>query len=144
MALTRRRQWLIAIAALIAGVVYLRDPPWVLSYTHGLDDWHTLADGRRARWTHGRASFHVPSDLRSVTLPLRSLKQFAEDWPITAVVLVDDRPAAQVTFQHEEWHPLHVRLPPPGSRRARRIDIKLDRLREHGRGIELGEVEFHR
>ena len=142
--MNRRRALLALLLPATALVVYLRDPPWVLAYSHGFDAWHTLPDGRRARWMKARASFHVPSEVRSMTLPMRSLKQFPADWPITATVLIDDRPATHVTFHHEEWHPVTVRLPPPGGRRARRIDIKLDRLREHGRGIELGDVELHR
>jgi hypothetical protein len=145
MVLRRRRALLLlAFVTLIAALVYLRDPPWLLTHTYGLDDWHTLPDGRRARWTAARASFHVPADVKTITLPLRSLKQYKEDWPITAIVLVDDRPAAQLTFHHEEWYQVPVRIPPAGSRRARRIDIKLDRLREDGRAIELGEVAFYR
>ena len=132
----------IGICAVLGSLAYLRDPPWLLSYTHGLRDWEVDAEERRVRWTGGRAAFHVPSDLRSVTIPLRSVKLTPEDRPITALVSIDDRPAERVTFTDDSWRLLTIRLPPKGSRRARRIDIKLDRVRPGNLGLQMGELQF--
>lgn len=144
MALTRRAAIAVVLCGAAALLAWLRDPAWVLSYSHGLRPPEVQADGRRARWTEGHAAFHVPADLRSVTLPLRSLKEHPADWPITALITVDDRPIERVTFQDESWRLITVRLPPRGNRRARRVDIKLDRVRSRNLGIQIGEVEFNR
>lgn len=134
----------VLLCAIVGLLAYLRDPPWLLSYSHGLRPWETGADGTRLRWTGGHAAFQVPSDLRSITIPLRSFRETPSDWPISAVLTIDDRPTERVTFQDDSWRVITVRLPPRGNRRARRIDIKLDRLHSDNRGIQLGEVQFHR
>jgi hypothetical protein len=133
----------IGVSLLVALLAYLRDPPWVLSYVYGLQDWQLDSDLRPVRWTAGRAAFHVPADLRGVVLPLRFEKQ-PSDWPRTAVITVDDRPAEQVTFADSAWRNVTVHLPPRGARRARRIDIKLDRVSPGNRGLQLAEVQFLR
>lgn len=143
MALTRMRI-AVLVCAIVALLAYLRDPPWLLSYTYGLRSWETDADGRRLRWTGGHSSFHVPADVRSVTIPLRSFRETPSDWPITAVVTIDDRAAERVTFHDDSWRLLTLRLPPRGNRRTRRIDIKLDRLHRDNRGIQLGDALLHR
>ena len=144
MAMKRAMGVVIGVAAVIALLAYLRDPPWVLTYTHGLRGWRTDTEGTRVRWTSGHAAFHVPSDLRAVTIPLRSFRVPPSNRPITALVTIDDRPAERVTFQDESWRHISVKLPPRGSRRARRIDIKLDHVHPGNWGILLGEVQFHR
>ena len=125
--------------AFVLGVLlgYLRDPPWILRHTYGLHAAEVQSDGTTVRWTRGHAAIHVPSDLRSVIMPLRSIRESPSDWPITALITVDDVPAERVTFQDEAWQIVAVRLPPRGSRRARRIDIKLDRVRSDNLGIQL-------
>ena len=128
---------ILAVAALAAVLAYLRDPPWLVNVTSGLTAWETDAQGVRYRWTRGRASFFVPADAGEITLGLRSVKDTPEDWPITAVISLDDRPANLVRFEDEQWHTVRLRLPPPGSRAVRRVDIKLDRLRSGQRGLQL-------
>ena len=134
---------LIGISVIVALLAYLRDPPWVLSYVYGLRDWEFDSEGRRVRWTAGHAAFHVPADLRGVVLPLR-FEKHPLDWSRTVLVTVDDDPAAQVTFTDDSWHLVTVRLPPRGMRRARRVDLKLDRVSSGNRGLQLGEVQFLR
>ncbi len=142
MAVKRALQLAVLTGICIAALAYLRDPPWLLSYTHGLGPWEVDGQGTRFRWTGGRASFHVPADVGRVALPMRSLRESPADWPITATITVDDRPVERVSFDDDSWHLLTIRLPPRGSRCCRRIDIKLDRLRSGGRGIQLGELRF--
>jgi hypothetical protein len=62
------------------------------------------------------------------------------EWPITAVITVDDRPADRITLRDPSWHRSIVRLPVRGTRRARRIDILLDRTRAGNLGVQVGEV----
>ena len=127
----------LVVLGLVAALAYLRDPPWLVHVTSGLTGWETGADGVRYRWTGGHASFFVPADAGNVTLRLRGFKEAPSDWPVTATLLIDDRPVDRVTFDDERWRTVRVRLPPPGERRVRRVDIKLDRLRSGQRGLQL-------
>jgi hypothetical protein len=133
-----------AVVVLGAALWYLRDPPWLDSYSSGFHPWETATDGRPYRWTKGHASFFVPSDARRITLPLRSLKETPQDWPVTVTVTIDDRIADRVTFRDEEWHELSVRLPDPATRHVRRVDLTVDRVRSRLRGIQAGTVEVLR
>lgn len=137
-----RHAWIVVGAALLlAALAYLRDPPWLLQVTSGLTAWETDAGGTRYRWTRGRASLFVPADSETVTLYLRSPKDTPSDWPITATVTIDDRPAEIIRFEDESWRTIRLRLPRPRSRTVRRIDLKLDRVRSGHRGIQLATVQ---
>ena len=136
----RRAIAVIGGAVIFAGAAYLRDPPWILSMTSGMRAWETDPAGARFRWTGGHASFFVASDARAVEIPLRTTFDGVSEWPITAVITVDDRPADRVTLRDPSWHRSVLRLPARGSRRARRIDIRLDRTRADNRGVQVGEV----
>jgi hypothetical protein len=138
-----RTRWAVAViggAVILAGAAYLRDPPWILSMTSGMRAWETDPAGGRFRWTEGHASFFVPSDARAVEIPLRTTFDGGNEWPITAVITVDDRPADRITLRDPAWHSSIVRLPARGTRRARRIDIRLDRTRADNHGVQVGEV----
>ena len=138
----RRTSALILVAAvLLAALAYLRDPPWLVNVTSGLTAWETDADGSRYRWTGGRASFFVPADAGTITLHVRSATESPSAWPTTATVTIDDRPAEIIRFNNERWRAIRLRLPPPGRRAVRRVDIRLDRLPSGQRGIQLGVVE---
>ena len=143
MALRRRIGFVASLAAVVVLLAYLRDPPWLQTYTYGFHPAERQPDGSLARWMGGHAAFHVPAELRSITLPLRSFKETPSDWPITALITIDDRPTERVTFQDDEWRRVTVRLPPTGDRRSRRLDIKLDRVRSRNLGLLVGEIEFH-
>ncbi|MEO5897545.1 MAG: hypothetical protein ABIS06_17785 [Vicinamibacterales bacterium] len=132
---------ILLVCAVAASAWYLRDPAWLISYSSGLHPPEVAADGRSFRWTKGHASFFVPSQARRITLALRSLNESENDWPITATVTIDDRIADRFTFRDQDWHELALRLPAPASRRVRRIDIKLDRVRSRLRGVQLGDVK---
>lgn len=137
--MTRRRVSTLAAAALalIGILAYLRDPPWLLHVTSGLSTPARDESGVVFRWTRGHASFFVPADASAVALTMRSLNDTPSDRPITVTISIDDRPVQIVSFQDESWRDVNVPLPPPGSRRVRRIDLKLDRLRSHHRGVQL-------
>lgn len=131
---------LVAIALVGAALAYLRDPPWLLATTSGLRGWETDRDGARFRWTSGHASFFVPADWSAVELPLRATFDSPTDWPIVATVTIDDRPADRVVLSDDTWRRVVIRLPPRGTRRVRRMNIRLDRTRDGNRGVQLGEV----
>jgi hypothetical protein len=145
MALIRRDRLLVAGAAavaLIAALIYLRDPPWLLSTTSGMRGWEEDGQGFRFRWMGGHASFFVPSDTRAVEIPVRTNFDQPGDWPITVSVSIDDRLGDQLVLADAEWHSIILRMPPPESRRVRRIDIRLDRTRDDNRGAAVGGVRF--
>jgi len=122
---------------LIAALAYLRDPPWLLHVTSGLSTPARDESGVEFRWTRGHASFFVPARASAVVLSLRALNDGPDERPITLTITIDDRPVQIVSFQDESWRDVTLRLPPAGSRRARRIDLELDRLRAHQRGLQL-------
>ena len=138
MAVMMRRTVLIGVLIIaLMALAYLRDPPWLRHVESGFSAWHTDPDGIRYRWTLGRASFFVPADGGQVALRLRSLKDNPADWPISVTLSIDGRDADVIKLQDDEWHTVVLRLPRPGSRRVRRIDIKLDRVRSGNRGIQV-------
>ena len=138
MAIPRVMRVAVVVAIIVAALAYLRDPPWLLSYTHGFIDDRSRAEP--VRWTTGHAAFFVPADLRAVRLRMRDVKLDPADWPISVVITIDDRTVDHVRFDDEGWREIVLRLPPRGSRNARRIDIKLDRTRGT-RGLQFGAVE---
>lgn len=141
MALRRRVIACLAIAAaLAAGLAYLRDPPWLISVTSGMRPPQTDASGRRYRWTGGHASLFVPADARAVSIPLRTTFDAPGDLPITVRISIDDRPVDRVVLMDSEWHLSTVRLPAPGTRRVRRVDIRVDRTRDDNHGAAVGDV----
>ena len=118
----------------VAAAAYLRDPPWLLSTSSGMHGWETDASGARVRWTGGHASFFVPADARAIEIP----------WPITVSVAIDDRPADRIVLENAQWHQVVLVMPPRGTRRVRRIDIRADRTRDDNRGAALGAVVIRR
>jgi hypothetical protein len=144
MAMTRRR-WiasLVAAAAAAGSLAYLRDPPWLLGVSSGMREWQTGTDGARYRWASGHSSFFVPSGAASIEIPLRAPFDRPDDWPIVATITLDDRPADRLTLSDAAWRRSVIVLPPRGSRRVRRIDIRLDRTRDENRGVAVGEIRI--
>lgn len=135
-----RRVWTSAAAVaflLVVALAYLRDPPWLVRVTSGLGAWETEGDGLRYRWTTGRASIFVPASDEFVTFRLRAPKEDPRDWPITATITIDDRPADVVKVSEEEWSVVRLRPRTRTNRKVRRIDIQLDRVRAWHRGVQL-------
>jgi hypothetical protein len=130
----------IGVLLLVASLAYLRDPPWILSMTSGMRPWETDATGARFRWTGGHASFFVPSTAHAVEIPVRTSFDRPEDWPIVVSIALDDRPVDRIVLADTAWRSSVIRLPPPGGRRARRIDVRVDRTREDNRGAAIGEI----
>jgi hypothetical protein len=127
-------------AVLIVVLAYLRDPPWLASIESGFRGWEVTADGTRYRWTGGHASFFVPARATVVVIPARAV--FDEPGPASqrVSISIDDRAADEFVLRNGEWEVRKLRMPPPGRRRLRRIDVRVDRLREGHRGVQLGEI----
>ena len=142
MALSRRHAIaLLVIAALLAAALaYLRDPPWLLSVTSGMRPPQTDASGRRYRWMGGHASLFVPAGARLISIPLRTTFDAPGDPPVTVTIAIDDRPVDRVELTDSQWRLATLRLPPPGGRRVRRVDIRVDRTRDDNRGAAIGDV----
>ena len=138
-----RRQVMLALliaAATIAAIMYLRDPPWLLSTTSGMRSWETDGSGTRMRWMGGHASFFVAADARTIEIPIRTAFERSDDWPITVNVSIDDRPANRVVLTDAAWRRIVLTMPPRGSRKVRRIDLRMDRTRDDNRAAAIGEV----
>ena len=140
--MTMKRAALAIVAAviLIAALAYLRDPPWLIGLESGLRRWQNNEDGVRYRWTDGHASFFVPASAPSITIPTRVTFDSREDPPVLVTIAIDDRPADSFALRDDRWLTRRLVMPPPGTRRVRRIDIRVDRLRSGNRGIQLGPV----
>jgi hypothetical protein len=141
-AVTSRRPLLLAAVAVIVvgALAYLRDPPWLLQTESGFRGWESDEAGARFRWMNAHASFFVRSTATSVTIPLRTTFT-GGDWPITVTVSIDDRLADRLELTDGAWHHSELRLPPPGGRRVRRIDIRASRSRPDDRTLRVGEIE---
>ena len=129
-----------ATALAVAALAYLRDPPWLISVSSGLRPWQMDASGRRYRWMGGHASFFVPADARLIAIPLRTSFDRAGDPPIIVSITIDDRPAERIILTDPQWQLSTIRLPPKGSRRVRRVDMRVDRTRDDNHGAAVGAV----
>ena len=141
--MTPGRVTLVVSAAVLLGsaLAYLRDPPWLIRMETGFRGWGTTADGARARWTGGHASFFVRSNAAAIVIPIRTTFASPSDGPVTVTVAVDDRAAQQLVLTDDRWHAVTLPLPRQASRRVRRIDIRVNRTRAGNRGLLVGEVQ---
>jgi hypothetical protein len=140
----RRVLWIVLAAAIACALAYLRDPPWLAQVESGFRGWETAPDGIRYRWTDGHASFFVPADATSLTMPIRTTFDAPEDPPVLVSLSIDDRAADELILRDPGWQVRRLRMPAPGRRRLRRIDVRIDRLRDGNRGVQLGDVQVHR
>lgn len=133
----------LAAVVLAAALWYLRDPAWLADLSSGLRPWQQDADGTRYRWSGAHASFFVPADATAIQIPVST--SFADDpRPMLVTATVDDRSATRMVLRDEGWHSVTVTLPPRGSRRVRRIDIRTNIVRPDNRGVRIGEVQIIR
>jgi hypothetical protein len=116
--------------ALVAGAVYLHDPPWAGRVTSGLRSWEEDPPGTRFRWTFGRATFFIPSEATAMTLPLRSVFPGPGGGPVAVDVRVDDRFLATIRLTDPAaWvRPVLPVGRQPTSRRYRRVDLRISRV----------------
>jgi hypothetical protein len=143
----RRRPWIRGVCGLAmaaALLVYLRDPAWVDGVTSGLRPWEEYPPGTLYRWTAGRASFYVPSHVTQITVPLRSVFPGPNGAPVRVEMRDDGRLLATIELTDPNaW----VRTPVPfkpytGSRRFRRIDLRISRvIAPYALGVMTGQVD---
>jgi len=127
---------------LAAALGYLRDPPWLATQSSGLRNWETGTDGTEFRWAGAHASLFVPANARDVRIPLRTTFDTTGDWPVTVSIAIDDQPVDRLVLSDAGWRESRIRLPPPGSRRVRRVDIRSDRTRDDNRAVQVGHITF--
>jgi hypothetical protein len=97
---------------------------------------------RTFRWTTGHASFFVPADAVRVGIPLSGGSDSPGNAPVTTTITIDDRPAERLELTDGTWRTIVLRLPPPGGRRSRRIDLRVDRTQPGERGVRVGEIRI--
>jgi len=139
---TRRRLIVLTCAvASIAALAYLRDPPWLIGQTAGLRGWEQRSGGPRYRWSGAHASFFVRADAGTIDLPLSTTFDEKDSRPMMVTVTVDDTLAGRIVLTDAAWRRVRIALPPPGSRKVRRIDVRTSVAREGNHGVRIGEVE---
>jgi hypothetical protein len=145
--MTERRRpilvFAIAIAMLAVSAWYLYDPPWLADVTSGLLNWEE-EEGRRFRWTGAHASFFVPSDASTITLPMRAWFP-SNAGAVVVSVSVDDRWLANIELRRaRDWESSTLPLPTRKThRRHRRVDLRVSRVvMPFNLGVELGVVQL--
>lgn len=126
------------IAACIGALAYLRDPPWLIDQASGLRPWQQ-EQGIRYRWSGGHASFFVPSGARQIRIPVATTFDGRGAEPMVVSFFLDGRKAASVLLTDDRWRTVTLDMPPPGSRRVRRVDLRTSVTREENHGVRLGE-----
>ena len=94
---------ILACLAVAAVLTYLRDPPWLATLSSGFRNWETTADGTAFRWAGAHASLFVPSNARSLRIPLRTTFDRPGDWPITVSITIDDEPVDRLVLTDPGW-----------------------------------------
>jgi hypothetical protein len=142
MAVTRLR-WIAVLAAVLAAALwYLRDPPWLATQTTGLRGWEQGPDGAH-RWSSGHATFFVPAEARQVRIPVATTFDWREPRggePMMVSFTIDDVRAVRTVLHDESVREVVLQMPPPGSRRVRRVDLRTSVTREGNRGVKVGAV----
>jgi hypothetical protein len=141
---TKRVLLLASLAIGAAALAYLRDPDWLINVESGFRNWETAADGTRYRWTDGHASFFVRSDANAIEIPIRTTVSAPSEIPVSVELTIDDRFADQLVLNGDEWHRVKMVLPPRGTRRVRRIDIRVKRTKAGNKGVQVGVVRSRR
>jgi hypothetical protein len=137
----RRLLTAVVLLAIAGGILYLRDPPWLIAYTTGLRAWERTQDGTAFRWSAAHSSFFVPADAGMVLLPVSTTFDAGADQPMLVTVAIDDVRVSRVLLEDAEWKHLTFTLPNPGSRRIRRIDVRASVPRGGYRRFRIGELK---
>jgi hypothetical protein len=135
------------VVALAAGTLgYLRNPGWTAAVTSGLRAWEEDPPGTRFRWTAGRASFFIPADAATMTLPMRAVFPGTNGRPVVVSVSIDDRWLADIALPDPEvWVKTPLPLPRrPSARRFRRVDLHVNRTAVGAfvLGVMTGEISL--
>ena len=136
--------WLLLLVGVAAALWYLRDPPWLADQTTGLRPWQQAADGTRYRWSGRHASFFVPSDAARIIVPTATTFSTPADAPMVVTFSIDDLRGTRVLLTNGSWTRVTLEMPPRGSRRLRRIDVRTSVAREGNHGVMIGEALVER
>ena len=132
------------LLVVVAGMFgYLHDPPWIGRVTSGLRPWEQDPPGTFFRWTAGRATFFVPSNAATMTVPLRAVFPGSNGAPVTVEMRDDDRLLTTIELRDPDaWVQTTVPLKRyAGRRRFRRIDLRISRVvPPFALGVMTGEV----
>jgi hypothetical protein len=142
----RARVLTAAILIVCSGGVlwYLRDPAWLITQTTGLRGWEGSDDGTRFRWSGGHASFFVPSDEQVVRIPVATTFDAHGSEPMVVTFTIDGSRAGRVLLTNAAWQEVTLAMPPRGSRRVRRVELRASVTREDNHGVRLGEPKVSR
>jgi hypothetical protein len=140
-----RANWFRTAAALLVAVgllAYLYDPPWMGGVTSGLRGWEQDPPGTFFRWTTGRATFFVPSNVSTMTVPLRAVFLGPNGTPVQVELRDDDRLLTTIELTDPDaWVRTTIPLKRAGRRRFRRIDLRISRVvGPFYLGVMTGEV----
>ena len=143
--MSRRALFVVALIAAIGALAYLRNPPWIEDVTSGMKPWDHDESGILYRWTEGHASFYIPSNVQTMTVPLRSAVasedhspvkvEFRQDGALLGIVQLPT-PAA--------WVSSTLTLRPSKTRRPfQRIDLRVSRtFPPWSFGVMTGKISF--
>jgi hypothetical protein len=140
--MTKPWRWVAAVGVLVAALVYLRDPPWLINVDSGFDGWEQNRAGQRLRWMGAHSSFFVPAGAKTVTIPLHALFLTDDRSPFIIRVDLNGRPATQVVLPDEQWTGVRLRivLPDKWSRNVARIDLHANRTwSDRAVSVQVGE-----
>jgi hypothetical protein len=134
-----------ALGAAVAALAYLRNPPWIEDVTSGMRPWARDESGILYRWTQGHASFYIPSNVQTMTLPLRSAVASTDHSPVKVEVRQDGAllGIVELTTATEWVKPTLTLRPSHTGRPFQRIDLRVSRtLPPWSYGVMTGEVRF--
>jgi hypothetical protein len=123
---------------------YFRDPAWLITQTTGLRGWERSADGTRFRWSGGLASFFVPSEEQIIRIPVATTFDARGSEPMVVTFTIDGSRAGRVLLTDAAWQEVTLAMPPRGSRRVRRVEVRTSVTREDNHGVQLGEPKVSR
>jgi hypothetical protein len=139
--MTVRLRIVACLIVLVATLWYLRDPSWLAGQTTGLAVPEQARDGSRFRWSSGHASFFVPAQAGSIRIPIATTFDRSEDSAMIVRFTVDDVRTTRVLLTDARWQTVTLPLPPAGSRKFRRIDIRTNVTRPDNHGVMIGQIE---
>jgi hypothetical protein len=139
MVVTASRIRIVACLAVLAAVLWpLRDPAWLATYSTGLRAWQERSDGTRYRWSGGHASFYVPADARQIRIPVATTFDDADSRAMIVTTTIDDNRASRILLTDSRWQIVELTMPPAGSRRFRRVDVRTNVTRADNHGVMIG------
>jgi len=143
-AVSRRLLAALALVTSAGALWYLRDPAWLITQTTGLRGWERTVDGTPLRWSGGHASFFAPSDAAAVRVPIATTFDARGREPMVVTFTIDGARAARVLLTDDRWQDVTLAMPPRGSRRVRRIDVRTNVTREDNHGVQVGALKVSR